>query len=103
MSSRVRMIELWMEGGEKLESSYRALATIFNEGRRIDGSEDVQVLIDEADPTHLVALVRWESDEARARYDDYRNTLEGQMNLPRYRALKVRPAIVSEWRVDDSI
>jgi quinol monooxygenase YgiN len=49
--------------------------------RAFDGCVRVDVLIDVADPTHVVLFEIWDSPEADAAYRAFRATPEGKSNL----------------------
>lgn len=49
--------------------------------RARDGFLDVQVMVDETDPTHVVLIETWESLEHDAAYRVWRATPEGASNL----------------------
>jgi quinol monooxygenase YgiN len=69
---------------EALDQGLHAeLHSILNDTRAFDGCLGVEVLIDAADPTHIVAVERWESAEHDAAYRAWRAG-EGQTNLASY-------------------
>ncbi|QCB49373.1 antibiotic biosynthesis monooxygenase [Rhodococcus sp. PAMC28707] len=57
---------------EALDDAKVVLARVLAETRAFDGCLGVDVLVDEADPTHWIAYERWDSAEADAKYRDFR-------------------------------
>jgi len=66
---------------ESLDQGVHAeLHAILSDTRAFEGCLGVEVLIDAADPTHIVAVERWESEEHDAAYRAWRAG-DGQTNL----------------------
>jgi quinol monooxygenase YgiN len=57
---------------ELVESAYELLHAILIDTRAFEGCLGVEVLIDSADPAHLVAIERWRSAEDDAAYRAWR-------------------------------
>ncbi|MET4047534.1 antibiotic biosynthesis monooxygenase [Rhodococcus sp. 1163] len=57
---------------EALDDAKVVLARVLAETRAFEGCLGVDVLVDEADPTHWIAHERWDSAEADAKYRDFR-------------------------------
>jgi heme oxygenase (mycobilin-producing) len=53
------------------------LRNILTATRNFDGNLGVEVFLDEDDPTHFVAIERWESLEADTAYRAWRQTPDG--------------------------
>jgi heme oxygenase (mycobilin-producing) len=86
---------------EALDQGVHAeLAAILKDTRAFDGCLGVDVLIDSEDPTHLVAVERWASEEADAAYRAWRATPEGQTNLAGFVAA---PPTLTHFRQADDI
>ncbi len=66
---------------ETLDQGLHAeLHAILSDTRAFEGCLGVDVLIDTADPTHIIAVERWASEEADAAYRAWRAG-DGQTNL----------------------
>jgi quinol monooxygenase YgiN len=74
------------------------LAAILKDTRAFDGCLGVEVLIDTADPTHFVAVERWESEEHDAAYRAWRAG-DGQTNLGSF--LAAPPALTKFSAAED--
>jgi quinol monooxygenase YgiN len=84
---------------EALEQGLHAeLASILKDTRAFDGCLGVDVLIDSADPTHYVAVERWESEEHDAAYRAWRAG-DGQTNLASF--LAAPPTLTKFTAADD--
>ncbi len=66
---------------DDLEAAYAAVHETLTATRAFPGCLGVEVLIDNADPAHVVLLERWESPEADAAYRAWRATPEGVSSL----------------------
>ena len=66
---------------ESLDSTAEILGAVLDQTRAFPGSLGVEVFVDANDPTHFVALEKWESAEADAAYRAWRATPEGASNL----------------------
>lgn len=85
---------------EALEQGFHAeLHAILSDTRAFEGCLEVQVLTDNADPTHLVAVERWESEERDAAYRAWRAG-DGKTNLASF---LVSPPVLTKFTVADEI
>jgi quinol monooxygenase YgiN len=85
---------------EALDQGLHAeLRAILSDTRAFDGCLGVDVLIDTADPTHLVAVERWESEEHDAAYRAWRAG-DGQTNLASFLA---SPPVLTKLALADEI
>jgi quinol monooxygenase YgiN len=85
---------------EALEQGLHAeLNGILTDTRAFAGCLGVDVLIDNDDPTHLVAVERWASEEADAAYRAWRLG-EGQTNLADYLAV---PPVLTKFSFAEDI
>jgi quinol monooxygenase YgiN len=85
---------------EALEQGlHAALHAILSDTRAFDGCLGVDVLIDTADPTHIVAVEKWESEEHDAAYRAWR-TGDGQTNLGSFLA---SPPVLTKFSSADEI
>jgi quinol monooxygenase YgiN len=57
---------------DALDESYAAVAETLSETRRFPGCVKAEVLIDSAEPAHLVVVETWESADADAAYRAWR-------------------------------
>ncbi len=85
---------------EALDQGLHAeLHTILTDTRAFDGCLGVDVLIDTTDPTHFVAVERWESEEHDAAYRAWRAG-DGKTNLAVYLAT---PPVLTKFSSDNDI
>jgi quinol monooxygenase YgiN len=85
---------------ETLDQGIHAeLHTILSETRAFDGCLAVEVLIDSDDPTHIVAVEKWESEEHDAAYRAWR-AADGKTNLA---ASLVSPPVLTKFSPADDI
>jgi quinol monooxygenase YgiN len=85
---------------EALDQGLHAeLHTILSDTRAFEGCLGVDVLIDNADPTHIVAVERWESEERDAAYRAWRAG-DGRSNLASFLA---SPPVLTRFSVADDI
>lgn len=83
---------------EALDQGVHAeLRTILNDTRAFEGCLGVDVLIDTADPTHIVAVEKWESEERDAAYRAWRAG-DGKTNLASFLA---SPPILTKFSSDE--
>ena len=75
------------------------LHSILSDTRAFEGCLGVEVLIDTADPTHLVAVERWASEEHDAAYRAWRAG-DGQTNLASFLA---SPPVLTKFTSADEI
>jgi quinol monooxygenase YgiN len=78
--------------GAGLDDDLRA---ILSDTRAFAGCLGVDVLVDAADPTHIVAVERWESEEHDAAYRAWRAG-EGQTNMADFLAA---PPVLTKFTV----
>jgi quinol monooxygenase YgiN len=78
---------------------YAELHTILSDTRAFEGCLGVEVLIDAADPTHVVAVERWASEEHDAAYRAWRAG-DGQTNLASFLA---SPPVLTKFSSADDI
>ena len=64
-----------------LESAYAVVHRVLADTRAFQGCLGVEVLIDSADPAHLVFVEKWDSEAHDAAYRAWRATPEGASNL----------------------
>jgi quinol monooxygenase YgiN len=84
---------------EALEQGVHAeLHKILSDTRAFDGCLAVEVLIDSDDPTHIVAVEKWASEEHDAAYRTWRAG-DGKTNLAAY--LASPPAVKKFSSADD--
>jgi quinol monooxygenase YgiN len=85
---------------EALDQGLHAeLRAILSDTRAFDGCLGVDVLIDTADPTHLVAFERWASEEHDAAYRAWRAG-DGRTNLASFLA---SPPVLTKFTTADEI
>jgi quinol monooxygenase YgiN len=85
---------------EALDQDLHAeLHAILVDTRAFDGCLGVDVLIDTADPTHFIAVERWESEEHDAAYRAWRAG-DGQTNLASFLA---SPPVLTKFTQADEI
>ncbi len=85
---------------EALDQDLHAeLHAILVDTRAFDGCLGVDVLIDTADPTHFIAVERWESEEHDAAYRAWRAG-DGQTNLASFLA---SPPVLTKFTLADEI
>lgn len=75
------------------------LHKIPSDTRAFDGCLGVEVLIDSEDPTHIVAVEKWESEQHDAAYRAWRAG-DGKTNLAAY---LVSPPVVTTFSSADHI
>ena len=75
------------------------LHAILSDTRAFEGCLGVEVLIDNTDPTHIVAVERWESEAHDAAYRAWRAG-EGQSNLA---SLLAAPPVLTNFTLADDI
>jgi quinol monooxygenase YgiN len=75
------------------------LHTILSDTRAFEGCLAVDVLIDRADPTHILAIEKWESEEHDAAYRAWRAG-DGKTNLA---ASLAAPPVVTKFSSADHI
>jgi quinol monooxygenase YgiN len=75
------------------------LHAVLNDTRSFEGCLGVDVLIDTADPTHIVAVETWESGEHDAAYRAWRAG-DGQTNLASFLA---SPPVLTKFSAADDI
>ncbi len=84
---------------EALDQGLHAqLHAILTDTRAFEGCLGVDVLIDTADPTHIVAVERWASEERDAAYRAWRAG-DGKTNLASF--LAAPPALTKFSAADD--
>lgn len=66
---------------ESLDGAAALISDVLKDTRAFDGNLGVEVLIDEADPTHMVLVETWESVHHDAAYRDWRSTPAGASGL----------------------
>jgi quinol monooxygenase YgiN len=66
---------------ESLDGAAALITDVLTATRSFDGNLGVEVLIDEADPTHMVLVETWESPRHDAAYRDWRSTPAGASGL----------------------
>ncbi len=69
--SVIALLELRLKP-ESLDAAYRVLSEVLVDTRAFPGCESVEVLIDNADPAHVIAKEIWASTEADAAYREWR-------------------------------
>jgi quinol monooxygenase YgiN len=85
---------------ESLDQGLHAeLHAILGDTRAFDGCLGVDVLIDTADPTHLVVVERWASEEHDAAYRAWRAG-DGKTNLASFLA---SPPVLTKFSSTDEI
>jgi quinol monooxygenase YgiN len=85
---------------EALDQGFHAeLHSILSDTRAFEGCLGVDVLIDTADPTHLVAVERWASEEHDAAYRAWRAGA-GKTNLASF---LVSPPILTKFTSADEV
>jgi quinol monooxygenase YgiN len=85
---------------EALDQGLRAeLHAILSDTRAFEGCLGVDVLIDTADPTHVVVVERWASEERDAAYRAWRAG-DGQTNLA---SLIASPPVLTKFTSADDI
>src|SRR5271154_2299991 len=75
------------------------LHEILSDTRAFDGCLGVEVLIDIADPTHIVAVERWASEERDAAYRAWRAG-DGKTNLASFLAA---PPVLTKFDSADDV
>jgi heme oxygenase (mycobilin-producing) len=66
---------------DNLDSAFEVIHETLTATRAFAGCLDVSVLVDSADPAHVVVLETWESAEADSAYRKWRATPEGASDL----------------------
>ena len=66
---------------ESLDGAPALITEVLTATRAFNGNLGVEVLIDEADPTHMVLVETWESPQHDAAYRDWRSTPAGASGL----------------------
>jgi quinol monooxygenase YgiN len=66
---------------DSLETAHKVIHATLTDTRARPGCLGVEVLVDADDPTHLIALERWESIEHDQAYRAWRRTPEGASDL----------------------
>lgn len=66
---------------DTLDSAFAVIHATLTATRAFPGCLDVQVLVDSADPAHVLVLETWESPEADNAYRQWRATPEGASDL----------------------
>ena len=85
---------------EALDQGLHAeLHSILSDTRAFEGCLGVKVLIDTADPTHLIAIETWASEEHDAAYRAWRAG-DGQSNLASFLA---SPPVLSKFTSANAI
>jgi quinol monooxygenase YgiN len=85
---------------EALDQGLHAeLHAILSDTRAFEGCLGVDVLIDTADPTHIVAVEKWASEEQDAAYRAWRAG-DGQTNLASFLA---SPPVLTKFSVADDV
>ncbi|HEY9315745.1 putative quinol monooxygenase [Williamsia sp.] len=57
---------------DSLDAAKTVMQRVLAETRAFDGCDGVEVLIDKADPTRFLAVERWATAEADAKYREWR-------------------------------
>ena len=68
---------------ESLDTAHDVLKEILVDTRAFAGNEGIEVLIDSADPAHVIVKESWASLEADAAYRAWRASEAGASNLAR--------------------
>ena len=85
---------------EALDQGLHAeLHAILSDTRAFEGCLGVEVLIDSADPTHIVAVEKWASEERDAAYRAWRAG-DGQTNLASF---LTSPPVLTKFSLADDI
>jgi heme oxygenase (mycobilin-producing) len=66
---------------DKLDTAFEVIHETLTATRAFPGCLGVTVLVDSADPAHVIAVETWESPEADNAYRQWRATPEGASNL----------------------
>jgi heme oxygenase (mycobilin-producing) len=66
---------------DKLDTAFEVIHETLTATRAFPGCLGVTVLVDSADPAHVIAIETWESPEADNAYRQWRATPEGASNL----------------------
>jgi quinol monooxygenase YgiN len=66
---------------ESLAGAAALISDVLKATRAFDGNLGVEVLIDQADPTHMILVETWESIQHDAAYRDWRSTPAGASGL----------------------
>jgi heme oxygenase (mycobilin-producing) len=66
---------------DKLDSAFEVMHETLTATRAFPGCLSVSVLVDSADPAHVVVLETWESPEADNAYRQWRASPEGASSL----------------------
>ncbi|MGD0706382.1 MAG: antibiotic biosynthesis monooxygenase family protein [Trebonia sp.] len=66
---------------DKLDTAFEVIHETLTATRAFPGCLGVSVLVDSADPAHVLVLETWESPEADNAYRQWRATPEGASNL----------------------
>lgn len=80
MSTVTAILDLRLKP-DVLDSAPEVLHSVLKDTRAFPGCRQLDVLIDQADPTHVVVYEVWESAEADAAYRAWRATPEGKSAL----------------------
>jgi quinol monooxygenase YgiN len=78
--SVIALLELRLKP-ESLPSAYQVLREILADTRAFPGCESVEVLVDDADPAHIIAKEIWASKQADAAYREWRASDAGASAL----------------------
>lgn len=66
---------------EAVAGAEEALGAILRDTRAFPGNEGIEVLVDDADPAHILVVEHWASVERDDAYRAWRDTPEGASNL----------------------
>ena len=92
-------LELRLKPEALNQGLHAELHSILSDTRAFEGCLGVEVLIDTADPTHLVAVETWASEEHDAAYRAWRAG-DGQTNLASF---LVSPPVLTKFASADEI
>ncbi|HEY3736580.1 MAG TPA: antibiotic biosynthesis monooxygenase family protein [Jatrophihabitans sp.] len=70
--------------GDDLEQAYAVVHATLDDSRAFPGCEGLDVFVNADDPTHLIVLERWESEEDDVAYHEWRQTPQGVSDLGRF-------------------
>lgn len=93
------VLELRVKPDALDQGLHAELHKILTDTRAFEGCLGVDVLIDIADPTHIVAVERWASEERDAAYRAWRAG-DGQTNLASFLA---EPPVLTRFSLADDI
>ncbi|MBM9469386.1 putative quinol monooxygenase [Nakamurella leprariae] len=71
---------------ETRDEGLEHLRTVLKDTRAFQGCTDLEVLIDDTDPAHVLIIERWESMDDDLAYRAWRATPEGASDLGKYLA-----------------